>query len=492
MIRFNQARLLQHFADHSIYYKSFLAILGLSLVYMANSVRPGSGFLSFGVAILSGILANAFMRIFPADALDDNIKATGLTEVYRPPTKFGEDGWFELLKTSKQVDIGGRSLFRWINTTNKKKEFMKIIHDGVASGSVFRILLMSQDNCFLAALEEQGVPLHKSLVEKLEKVEAFFGKVKGSIRPAELQGSFIIRCNYALPFYRTFGRFDSVMLMTPYLDNRKASESYLVEIEGSRMPLFKLYAEEFDDMWKDKRNREIRGTKEDEKALVIENCTIREHQDQHYKATERIRSGSRYRFHDFGKGWELMFKQLKASPEDSKVLRDFTLASVGRSTFTGYNFETYASRTGLNARAHAFSVQAMIMLDTEEGDFEGQAKVRDYIKTFIRLIYPNSVSTDPCHLSALLSGEDSLFKFALVPRAEAKKIFRNPFNVYGDFALSESVIQDVDSSPYLEVCWEESRVAQHLEMFDELWGAYLHTQAEFFKLDAKDSLNKLF
>jgi hypothetical protein len=480
------SRFLRHIQKRSVQYKIAILVIGISMICIAYYASPRSALASFGVAILASIFASFLLQIFPADALDSSSRAAGLDDVYTLSRSRGEDAWFsDLVSASKQVDLMGRSLYKWIDTGSKRKRFSEALRNRIEKGVQFRILLMSKDNRFLSALEEQGKPLHESLAPKLSAVEDFFEGLMRSL-PTEQKGQLQVRSNYSLPFYRSITRFDSTLFTVAYFDNRETGECPLFEIAGYGRPLFDLYSQMFEESWKDSRHRELHGEGQRKgKQDTFEDHLIRHQHSEHLARMTSLMEASTYRFHNFEEGWEYLFKHLGDLEPPANVLRDVTFASVARSGFKGYDFASYPARVAMRSKDYRFSVKVMIIVDSGSSDTACYRATEQYIYDFIRFTQPGGRASSLEELPELLKASAEWLEFVVVPFGAARELgLLNPFNIYGDVAVSTSIIAEPNSSPMLEVTWCPKVTESRRCDFDSLWARFRYTQEQFLEAAA--------
>lgn len=478
---------LRHLQKRSVRYKIAILLAGIAMVALAYYSEPRSAVASFGVAILASVFASFFLQIFPTDALDSRVKAAGLDDIFVLSRSRSEDAWFgSLSSAARQVDLMGRSLFKWVNTGSRRKRFEETLMRLLEKGVQVRILLMSRDNRYLSALEEQGKPLYESLAPKLSYVEEYLESLIRKI-PQDSRNQLKVRSNYSLPFYRSVARFDSTLFTVGYLDNRETGECPLLEIEGYGRPLFDLYSQMFEDAWRDSRHRELHGDGPKKGGRgTFEDHLIRHQQSEHLTIMRGLMEESRYRFHDFEEGWEYLFRHLLDLDPPVNVLRDVTFASASRRGFKGYEFSSYPARVAMRSKDYDFSIRLMIICDVENTDAACLRATEQYIYDFIRFSRPGGLESSLEDASALLKESSSWLAFVIVPFTAVKSLsFRGPFNVYGDVAVSTSIIAEPNSSPRLEVSWSPELTNNRISQFETLWMQYRHTQQDFVEAGIK-------
>ena len=471
-------KVLRHLAQRSRVYKTLVLISGLVCVLASMLLSDDfqAGMAAIGAAILASVFSSFLLQIFPADSLDSTVRSAGLRDVYQPAKIFDEDEWFRLLMDADDnVDLAGRSLYKWIDSESKRKKFSEIVFQKTLD-TKFRILLMSTDNTFLAALEEEEESLRRSLVPKLERVERFLLELARQLTDRQKK-NFEVKCNSTQAFYRSISRFDSCLYIIPYFEYKETNECPLIEIDGKKSPLFRLYLSAFEASWNDERNRRLLGGQEDLAGpSKLEDLLGRHQISEHFSIMTKLKRESSYFFGDFNEGWRFLFKYMRDSSPEKKVLYDYTMAGVARASFKGYNFVGYPPLAVQSARDFGFSIRLMLARDTR--DLECLKQGEQYLYDFLRNGYSRNASFDKM-LEISRDDEKKFLQFTVVPGEKIAGLLRKPFNVYGGLVASRSHIFDPVVTPRLEVLWDPGAVREHLEVFVDLWDEFKSVQDVF-------------
>jgi len=170
----------------------------------------------------------------------------GLKSVYDRMGNYGSQrNWIDLIDTSTEhVDIMGRSLYGWTQSSETVNVIVKKIIEGVS----FRWLIMHENNLFLPQIVEQDVNIGVELTEKIKAVCKLLNKVHERI-PSHLKENFQVRQFKNAPLYFSILHVDDNVFLNQYLFSANSDNSPLFRMKGNYQKWPRIFIHEFETIW---------------------------------------------------------------------------------------------------------------------------------------------------------------------------------------------------------------------------------------------------
>ena len=196
-------------------------------------------------------LAAMLSELRSAVQLLNDSKETGLHRMLAVSGAWGShQQWMQRLKDSKErVDLMGYTLHVWTRGEN----FESVMQSAIKSGVHVRVLIMDDTNPNLAAFvnAEQIASISVSAVtEEIKTAKLTFKGIADSLNGLTPAGSFEFRVLKKGLVVTQICRTDSLLTAVQYLYYAVASRNPLVEVRGTDSELFKVYMNEFENLWK--------------------------------------------------------------------------------------------------------------------------------------------------------------------------------------------------------------------------------------------------
>ena len=200
---------------------------------------------------------------------------------------------------------------------------------------------------------------------------------------------------------------------------------------------------------------------------------------------------------DFHSVWETLFTQMF---ESNQNLSHFTISSDALHRFQAYEFGRYYHRLFELQREHLSKSKIRIMMLCHKFETDGSDLVKDALAYATSLVFEQAVKTilercckntkfwsgyNPGDAYRELANEShDIYGFRLINRYHISMLpaesMNMPFNIYGKFASSRSIIpslHDIDWAPIpcLEVSFNTDVIMKQQQFFNEAWNkASLH------------------
>lgn len=212
----------------------------------------------------------------------------------------------------------------------------------------------------------------------------------------------------------------------------------------------------------------------------------------HTKTKERLFTEKRLSIFDFKLGWELLFTEFFTG--HAGVLRDATFSSHGDARFQKYDFANYPHiirefLERFDDRNH--QVQFLMVCCPNNGDGMNNQHAEDFLFELLKIKYPHCPdrrvlfekwkTNDPGErpgVNIMISNTH------IIQKTTGKVHLSSPFNVYGDLALSHSIVRGAQDNPlpHLEVYVGQKEIEEFSSLFDDIWNASVDFRAR--SLDA--------
>jgi hypothetical protein len=196
------------------------------------------------------VLGATLAEMRSAVLLLQDSKETGLHRMFAVSGAWGSHReWMQRLKDSKSsVDLVGYSLHVWTRGEN----FEEVVKALVKAGVKVRILIMDDTNPNLGALvnaAQIASVSHSAVVEEIKVAKRTFKGIADSFTGTTPSGSYEFRVLKTGLVVSQICRTDSQLTAVQYLYSVVASRSPLVDVRGTDSALFKVYMNEFENLW---------------------------------------------------------------------------------------------------------------------------------------------------------------------------------------------------------------------------------------------------
>lgn len=421
--------------------------------------------------------------------LSENVAGSqhvGLTRVYGRLQDIGkQDDWLNLIRNAhERVDLMGRTLNSW---TSAGDEFRDLVIDKTKKVE-FRWLIMGLDNNYLPTLKEKNDTIGSSLRKKITETIRELDTIKRGLLP-EQQKRFQIRCFRDFPLYFSYMRFDQHFFVSQYLFTQEAQECPLHQISGLQGPWTRTYQNEFDTLWKMSSEPILKESPPVASALELEGQLMQQMEQDYRKNVKRVTHNKIFDSYNFDKGWHDLFSKLfseNLNGSADRILRDYTTSKTGDLIVQNWDLHTYpAMLMGYFRQDTDMKVHGKFLICCEEcgpanrvaESFFAELLAFAYSRgersvDFKRLFrtWKNNFGRDHANQIQIRLTNPQVLEEVL---RENTQWFRNPFNIYGDFALSRSILGPADSVgwpvPHLQIVWDNEKIGECLGQFDSIW-----------------------
>ncbi|GHV28535.1 hypothetical protein FACS18948_7350 [Clostridia bacterium] len=154
--------------------------------------------------------------------------------------------WIKMLiDTKHELDLMGYSLRSWTYGENFSGEIIRLAKRNVK----IRIMIMDENNQNLEAMNNPNIYSYSTaqLKEEIISFEKIFQKINADLKSFPNKPKFK-KVNKGV-ITAQLCRFDSRIVVTPYLYSVQTSESPLYLVDGKATDLYQKYTKEFDSLW---------------------------------------------------------------------------------------------------------------------------------------------------------------------------------------------------------------------------------------------------
>lgn len=202
--------------------------------------------------------------------------------------------------------------------------------------------------------------------------------------------------------------------------------------------------------------------------------------NDHLKKRAQLFEKKKVDIFDFDEGWQLLLNEFFSGRPG--ILRDVTFSSHGDASFQKYDFASYPiliRQYVERDREKSHEVRFMMVCSPDNGDGRNNKLAEAFLGQLLRIKYPHCTETEL--LFDLWKAEDQgerpgvqimITNYNILRRVAGLAIFDCPFNVYGDLAVSRSIVRgDTEDKPlpHLEVLVDQEDVKKASSLFDSVW-----------------------
>lgn len=189
---------------------------------------------------------------------------------------------------------------------------------------------------------------------------------------------------------------------------------------------------------------------------------------------------------DFDAGWRLLFEEVFSGRGGS--LRDATLSSHGGTSFQRYDFTSYVGLVWeyvekIKDRSH--DVYFLVVCSEGQGEGQNNERAEKYLRSLLELKYPSCNRIvelfdrwrqgdpgDRPNIHVMITNDAVLRRVMGLAGDLGSVTFDCPFNVYGDLAVSRSIVRGESPGrpvPHLDIRIEPDVVRRFSRLFDLVW-----------------------
>lgn len=199
-------------------------------------------------------ISKAIALLRTATSLLRDLEGTGIEGIYPKRDKVDLEKWINnYMKSAKEVDLMSNNLYRdWTS----KDEFLKIIEErGREKRCKFRIMVLdpSPDSSVTTqrGLDEGNAKRLRDIIrDSLNKLQQVKESIDEKLGKKEGDEYFKIKVINRSNVYCYIVRADAKMIVANYLSHIRGARLPALQIHGQDTSFFKVYKEEFENMWK--------------------------------------------------------------------------------------------------------------------------------------------------------------------------------------------------------------------------------------------------
>lgn len=426
----------------------------------------------------------------------------GLSRVHMKMSDLRPSDWIKILKEAhEQVEVMGRTLHGWKENSELEAIIrQKIIQDKVS----FKWLLMGLGNRYLPMLNENDKRITRMLQDKVSETTKMLLSIRDEL-PEKLRRNFEIRFFEDVPLYFSYTRIDNKILIGHYFTSTGSQESPVSELANPEGRWFRLHSHEFKSIWSRSKNVRREYSERSQKDRIMGELILNKIQAKHEHSTKVLTKESKATIYNFVEGWDFLIKKfVDEDLEDDKksILRDYTYFSHSALGLQCWDLKSYtgmitagfqkAYSTGLERGAHF-----LIMCEALGGK---NAIAERFLESVLSLIYSSEGAANEQFGTLFMEWKrnfekgDNPLKIRLTCRNIMNALsegtmkapaLEHPFNIYGDIAVSDSILgttkQMGSPSPHIEVLWDKDEIRQRKEQFNMVWEASREFQERIFQ-----------
>lgn len=173
---------------------------------------------------------------------------TGLRRIVAASVEVGNEFWRERIKSAtRKVELMGYSLKVWTKTPN----FERTVAERARAGVKFKLLLMAPDNRHIEAFVNTAIPGEtvEGVRQNISDALAAFKAIHQQLAKAGVADKLEVRVVTNGLVVTQLSRFDDTLTAVQYLYSQVASRTPLLEVAGGKSELFRIYVQEFDELW---------------------------------------------------------------------------------------------------------------------------------------------------------------------------------------------------------------------------------------------------
>jgi hypothetical protein len=203
-------------------------------------------------------------------------------------------------------------------------------------------------------------------------------------------------------------------------------------------------------------------------------------------AQKSLRAGEKIEIYNFDAGWRLLFEDMfDHRIPNEKVLRDFSVTGHAGLSFGGYDFDTYPNFVSehlerlesVAGKEHGYKVRFLVLCDRNSENYQQAERFLCELLA-LKCSLGRSASMIDRFNEWRSNGGDPDIEIRISNRGIAERFAvagtsaDTPFNVYGQRAVSVSVVRRVGRVkpiPHLEIFLNRTVIDAHKSLFDGLW-----------------------
>lgn len=185
---------------------------------------------------------------------------------------------------------------------------------------------------------------------------------------------------------------------------------------------------------------------------------------------------------DFDRGWRLLFEEFFSGPQG--ILRDVTFSSHGDMSFQKYDFATYPNLVGEyinNSKYKSHEVKFMMVCSPTNSGGDNNKLAEKFLRLLLEIKYPHCPEQEELfnrwasnHQGEKPRVDIMITNDNIVKRVVGQESFDSPFNVYGNLAVSRSIVKVATEDrplPHLEILVDPGDIERKTRLFEKVWNA---------------------